>query len=147
LEGELKGLFWQYDKQRDTLTKLDELILDAPNLDLTIFVVKFASITEALIKNNEISAKQRIRRFLDGLSMELRDKAFELCIKRDWKLSANDTGTKEPSFNELKQFILGKAQLAQKRSCTTGNARFYRMTQFRRSPHIRTLRNRLPNRE
>ena len=62
-----------------------------------------------------MSAMQRCKRFLDGLSERLRDKAFDFCTTNDWKLSAHDTGTKDPDFGELKKFILAKAQSAKKK--------------------------------
>jgi len=115
LQEQLKGLFWQYDRQKDTPAALNELIHDAPNLDLNVYVLKYNSITDALIKGKEMSTTQRVRRFLDGLSDSMRDKAFELCTKQDWKLSSHDTGSTDPDFDELKKFILAKAQTAKRK--------------------------------
>jgi len=42
-------------------------------------------------------------------------KTFDFCAMKDWKLSSQDTGTKDPDFNELKKFILGKALSAKKK--------------------------------
>ena len=111
LQEELKGLFWQYDRQKDTPAALNELICDAPNTDLSIFILKYAAITDALVRGNEMSPIQRVRRLFDGLSVELRDKVFEFCSKKHWKLSAHNTGTADADFNELKRFILEKACL------------------------------------
>jgi hypothetical protein len=115
LQEELKGLFWQYDKQKNTPAALNELIHDAPNLDLNVYVLTYASITDALLRGNEMSTTQRVRRFLDGLSSGMRDKAFEFCTKQDWKLSSHDTGTTDPNFDTLKAFILAKAQTAKRK--------------------------------
>jgi hypothetical protein len=57
---------------------------------------------------------QRCRRLLDGLSERSRDKTFDFCTTNDWKLSSHDTGTKEPDFAELKNFVLGKVLSAKK---------------------------------
>ena len=115
LQEELKGLFWQYDRQKDTPAALNELIHDAPNLDLNVYVLKYTSITGALVRGKDMSTTQRVRRFLDGLSDSMHDKAFEFCTKQDWKLSSHDTGSKDPDFDELKKFILAKAQSAKRK--------------------------------
>ena len=44
LQSELKGLFWQHDKQKDTTASLSKLIHDAQNMDLNVFVLKYTSI-------------------------------------------------------------------------------------------------------
>src|SRR5207248_3350989 len=44
----------------------------------------------------------------------LREKVLDFCTKKSWRLSSHDTGTEEPNFDELRQFIIGKAQLVQK---------------------------------
>ena len=64
--------------------------------------------------NNEISNMQRCQCFLEGLSEQLHDKAFDFCSTKDWKLSSHDTGTKDPEFEKLKKFITGKALAAKK---------------------------------
>jgi hypothetical protein len=115
LQDELKSLFWQNDKQKNTPAALNQLIREAPEIDLNVYVLKYTAITDALIKGNEMSAMQRCKRFLDGLSDRLRDKAFDFCTIHDWKLSAHDTGTEDPDFEKLKKFILTKAQSAKKK--------------------------------
>jgi hypothetical protein len=111
----LKGLFWQYDRQRDTPAAMNELIHDAPNLDLNVYVLKYISITDALVCGKEMSTTQRVHRFLDGLSDSMRNKAFEFCTKQDWKLSSHDTGSTDSDFDELKKFILAKAQTVKRK--------------------------------
>ena len=59
-------------------------------------------------------AMQHWKRFLDGLSDQLRDKAFDCCTIQDWKLSVYDTGIKDPDFGQLKKHILTKAQSTKK---------------------------------
>ena len=115
LENDLKGQYWQNDTQKNTPAALNQLLRDAHTLDLGVYVLKYASITKALVDNNEISNMQRCQRFLEGLSEQLRDKAFDFCSTKDWKLSSHDTGTKDPEFEELKKFITGKALAAKKK--------------------------------
>lgn len=59
---------------------------------------------------------QRCQRFLDELSKQLRDKAFDFCSMKDWKLSIQDIDTQDPVFAELKNFILGKTLSSKKRT-------------------------------
>jgi hypothetical protein len=115
LQEELKGLFWQYDQHKDTLATLNELIHEAPNTDLTIFVLRYTAITESLVTGNEMSLIQRVRRFFDGLPADLREKALEYCIKQKWKLSSHDTGITDPDFDLLKKFVLEKAEIAKRK--------------------------------
>jgi len=120
LQAEIKGLFWQHDRQKDTTAALNKLIHDAPGMDLNVFVLKYASITETLVAKSALSTLDRVGRLLDGLSENLREKALEFCTRKNWRLSSHDTGTIEPDFTELKDFIVTKAQAAQK--CTVYNA-------------------------
>jgi len=115
LEAGLKEHYWQNDTQRNSLAALRQLIADASNLDLSVYVLKYSSITDALLTNGEISVTQRCCQFLEGLTQRLRDKAFDFCADKDWKLSSRDTGTKSPDFDELKSYILGKARSEKKR--------------------------------
>jgi len=55
LQDELKALFWQYDKQKNTLSDLNQLIREASSMDLNIYVLKYTAITDALIKGNEVT--------------------------------------------------------------------------------------------
>ena len=114
LRSELKGLFWQHDKPKDTTASLNKLIHDAQGMDLNVFILKYASISQAFIDKGALSPLDRVSRLLDGLDSRLREKVLDYCMKKDWRLSSHDTGTEEPDFDDLKQFIIGKAQLAQK---------------------------------
>ena len=115
LEAGLKEHYWQNDTQKNSVVALKQLIADASTLDLSVYVLKFSSITTALITNGEISPTQRCCQFLEGLTPRLRDKAFDFCAEKDWRLSSRDTGTKSPDFDELKKYILGKAKSEKKR--------------------------------
>jgi hypothetical protein len=115
LEKDLKEQYWQNDTQKNTPTALNQLIRDAPTLDLSVYVLRYTAITQALVQSKEMSTMQRCRRLLDGLSEQLRDKAFDFCTMNDWKLSSHDIGSKDPDFAELKKFVLGKALSAKKK--------------------------------
>ena len=69
---------------------------------------------QALVDKGALSPLDRVSRLLDGLNDRLREKVLDYCTKKDWRLSSHDTGSREPDFDDLKQFIVGKAQLAQK---------------------------------
>ena len=116
LQAELKKLYWQYDKQKGTTTSLNQLIKDAPTLDLNIFVLRYASISASLVAKGALSPLDRVNRLLDGLSEKLRERAIEFCTEKDWHLSSHDTGSKEPEFDKLKDFILTKAKAVQKKT-------------------------------
>src|SRR5947199_8464275 len=116
LQGELKGLFWQHDQQKDTTATLNQLIRDAPRLDLNVFVLKYYSISEALVQKGALSSLDRVNRLLDGLSEDLRGKVLDFCAAREWRLSSHDTGTEDPDFEALKTFILTKANAIQKQT-------------------------------
>ncbi|TMC20323.1 MAG: retroviral-like aspartic protease [Chloroflexi bacterium] len=116
LQGELKGLFWQHDQQKDTTATLNQLIRDAPRLDLNVFVLKYSSISEALVQKGALSSLDRVNRLLDGLSEDLRGKVLDFCAAREWRLSSHDTGTEDPDFEALKTFILTKAKAIQKQT-------------------------------
>src|SRR5208282_733184 len=99
-----------------TLTSLNQLIKDAPTLDLNIFVLYYASLSAALVAKGALSPLDRVNRLLDGLSEKFRNRAIEFCTEKDWHLSSHDTGTKEPNFDKLKEFILKKAEATQKKT-------------------------------
>ena len=46
LQEELKDLFWQYDKHKNTPATLNQFIRDIPSMDLNINVLKYAAITD-----------------------------------------------------------------------------------------------------
>jgi hypothetical protein len=120
LQTELKNIYWPHDTQRDTPVVLNQLIKDAPGMDLNVFVLKYTAITVTLVTKDALSALDRVGRFLDGLSPDLRKKALKFCAKRNWRLSTHDTGTTEPNFGELREFILTEAKAAQKETVYIG---------------------------
>jgi hypothetical protein len=108
------GLYWQHDKPKNTMTELNQLIQNSSTLDLNIYLLHYASITEVLVAENALSPLDRVNRLLDGLPGELRKRVLKFCTKKAWKLSAQDTGTVEPVFEELKKFLVEEAQARQK---------------------------------
>jgi hypothetical protein len=112
LEKELKNMYWQYDRQRDTMATLNKLVKNASNLKLHIFLLKYTS--AILVRKNALSPLDCVRYLLDGLSVELRRKVLEFCAKKSWRLSTHDSGTTDPNYDELKEFVLQKAMAAQK---------------------------------
>ena len=123
LQAELKGLFWQYDKQRDSTTSLNQLIKDAPNLDLNIFIVRYSAISEKLVKSGALFSLDRTVRLINSLPDKLREQTIDLCTKENWKLSANDIGIDIPNFDKIKEFILSKAHSMQKRASSGSRTR------------------------
>lgn len=80
-------------------------------MDLDVFIVNVPSMPGILVERGVLSILDRVSWFLDGLPEQLCDRALEYCSMKDWRLSANDTGS-EPWFNDLKEFVLSKARAA-----------------------------------
>jgi hypothetical protein len=70
LQTDVKKLYWPHDKLKNTMTALDE----AHTLDLNISVLKYTSISEALVTAHALSTLERVTRLLDGLLDDLRRK-------------------------------------------------------------------------
>ena len=114
LQEQLKDLYWQDDTQRDSTEALNILISNAAEMDLNAFVMKYETISASLVEQGALSPLDRVHRLLDGLTERLRERVLEFCAKKEWKLSTHDTGKREPSFEELQDFVLNKANTAQK---------------------------------
>ena len=110
----LKDLYWQHDKPKNTTAELNKLIKDAPTLDLNIYILKYSSITETLVAKGALSTLDRVNRLMDGLPEDLRKRVLKFCTKKAWRLSAQDTGTEEPIFEQLREFVVEEAQTRQK---------------------------------
>jgi hypothetical protein len=111
LQRELKSIYWQNDTHWDSMASLKTLISNAQagTMDLNVFIVKYSSMSGTLVERGALSILDRVSWFLDGMSE--RDGVLEYCSKKDWRLSANDTG-KVPSFDELKEYVLTKVRAA-----------------------------------
>jgi hypothetical protein len=116
LQKELKDLYWQNDTPKNSTTMLYKLIKEAPTMDLDVYVLKYSAITDALVSKGALSSLDRVGRLLDGLPEELRKRVLKFCTKKSWRLSAQDMGTVDPDFDELKEFVLTEAQVAQKQT-------------------------------
>ena len=108
------GLYWQHDKPKNTMTELNQLIQGSSALDLNVYLLHYASITEVLVAEKALSPLDRVNRLLDGLPEDLRKRVLKFCTKKGWKLSTQDTGTVEPVFEELRKFVVEEAQTRQK---------------------------------
>src|SRR5436190_11310594 len=114
LQMNLKEIYWQHDKPKDTYEALIKLVKEAPSMDLNVYIIKFTAITDSLISKHALSDLDHIGRLFDGLNSDLRPRVLKFCVKKSWKLSSHDTGTNEPNFEELKWFVLLEAKAAQK---------------------------------
>jgi hypothetical protein len=116
LQSEIRELYWQHDTPTNTTTALHRLIKEsqAGSLDLNVYLLKFTTITDALVRKNALSDLDRIGHLLDGLSEDLRRKVLKYCTKQEWRLSSQDIGTADPDFALLKEFVLTEARSAQK---------------------------------
>jgi hypothetical protein len=111
LQKEMKEIYWENDTHRDSMASPNTLISNASKMGLNVFIIKYSSMSGTLVERGALSILDRVNWFLDGLSEELCDRALEYCSKKDWRLSANDTGS-EPSFDDLKELVLTKARAA-----------------------------------
>ena len=111
----LKALFWQHDTPTNTPPALHEVVNEARSgkIDLNVYILRYSSISEALVKQGALSTLERVSRLLDGLSDEQRKKVLNFCVKKKWRLSAQDVGKIEPVYSELKEFVLREAEMHQ----------------------------------
>jgi len=63
-----------------------------------------------LLKREVISKRQRFLDFIKGHGNHLGHKSFEFAARKDWKITEDDTGSKEASFEELQDHILDEAK-------------------------------------
>ena len=66
-----------------------------------------------MVTAHALSPLDRVARLLDGLSDDLRRKVIRQCTKQGWKLSTHDTGTKDPEYDQIAEFILTEARTNQ----------------------------------
>jgi Aspartyl protease len=109
LEAAVKRTFRRYDKQAKSTAALDKLIADGPGTDLRLFLFKYRSITDALVKGGRLPVLDRITRLLDALPPYLDHAVAKLCRKKNWNLSDQDDGTVMPEFTDLLDFLLEKS--------------------------------------
>src|ERR1700694_4268543 len=116
LRQELKGLFWQNDKQQDTTSALSQLVKNAERMDLNIYVLKYTAISEKLVELGALSPLDRVHRLLDGLSPQLRERVFEFCIENKYRMNARSVHVEEPEFNKIREFVLSRAEIMQNKT-------------------------------
>src|SRR5579859_1753890 len=112
--GEMKDLFQVHDRPLYTKEYLNELVGKGQGSDLKLFIATFQAVSDDLVKREVISKRQQVLEFVAGLGIHLRRKAFDFAAQNDWKLTEDDTGSKEPSYQELQDHILDKAKSDQK---------------------------------
>ena len=59
-------------------------------------------------------------RLLEGLSEEIQSKVFEYCSEKKWRMLEHDVETTEPDFEEVKEVVLGKAKMLERRKLFIG---------------------------
>ena len=79
LQGEIKRFYWEKDHPRNTPPALNALIRNSANLPLSAYLLKFTSITEALVAKGVLSATDRVIRLLAGLDDNMKLKVIKLC--------------------------------------------------------------------
>ena len=90
------------------------MIKNTSNLDLNIFIVRYAVIFEKLVKSGALFSLDRAVRLINNLPEKLREQIIDLCTKKNWKLSVNDIEINISNFDKIKQFIFFKVHFAQK---------------------------------
>ena len=114
LQNDLRKLYWPQDKPKNTMSALDAVVKEAQGgMDLNVYVLKYSSISEALVAAHALSTLDHVAQMLDGLSDDLRRKVIRHCTKQKWKLSTQDTGAIDPDFDAIKAFMLTEAQTEQ----------------------------------
>jgi hypothetical protein len=73
LQKELKEMYWQNNKQHDSMVSPNTLISNMGKIDLHVFIIKYSSISGTLVKLGAMSALDRVNSLLDGLSESLHD--------------------------------------------------------------------------
>ena len=81
--------------------------------EFNVYILKYTSISEALITAHALSSLYRVARLLDGLSEDLWRKVIRHCTKQGWKLSTQDSGTADSEYDAIILFILTEAQTNQ----------------------------------
>src|SRR5436309_14816164 len=101
----------EHDKPKNMIIAFHQFIHDARagRIDLNVYILQYTTITTSLVAQEALFILDRVNRLLDGLSNEYRRKVLSFCIKKKWKLSAQDVGIIEPNYDELQEFVLREA--------------------------------------
>ena len=77
---------------------------------LNIFILKYILISNTFIDDSILSTLDHINYFLDRLFEKIHECPLEFCTKKGQRLSLYNTDIIKPVFNELKDFIMIKAE-------------------------------------
>jgi hypothetical protein len=104
LQTEIKKFYWKSDQRKNSLAALNSLVQNSADLPLNAFILKFTSITNALVADNVLTPFMRIIKLLDGLDERMRGKVMKFCVHNSWRVSDEDIG-ETPNFDEIKAFL------------------------------------------
>jgi len=88
------------------MAALSKLVNEASTMDLNVYVLKYTSISSALVAAHGLSPLDRIARLINGLSVDVRRRVIRYCTQKGWKLSTQDAGKLDPDYNDITTFIL-----------------------------------------
>ena len=88
-------MFWKTNPPKDTAATLFKFISDtkAGKMSVDMYVIKYITIIEALIRKNAISKFDCSVQLLEGLSDEIQLKVFECCSEQSWRMVEHDVET------------------------------------------------------
>jgi hypothetical protein len=109
LQKEVTKLYWTRETPTNTMAALSKLVNEASTMDLNIYVLKYTSISSALVTAHGLSPLDRVARLIDGLSEDVRRRVIRYCTQKGWKLSTQDAGKLNPDYNDITSFILTEA--------------------------------------
>jgi hypothetical protein len=113
LQNEIKKLYWAGDHPKNTIAALNALIRSSHSIPLSVFVLKFSSITDVLVSKSALSDIDRFAKLLEGLDEKMRNKVIKLCTQKGWRVTDQDTGEK-PNFDDIKKYLEAEAKTAER---------------------------------
>jgi hypothetical protein len=108
LQSEIKTLYWAGDHSKNTIAALNALIRSSNSIPLSVYVLKFSSITDVLVSKSALSDIDRFAKLLERLDEKMRNKVIKLCIQKGWRVTDQDTGEK-PNFDDIKSYLEAEA--------------------------------------
>lgn len=112
LQDKIKNFYWQYDHPKNTPAALKALIRNSSTLPLAAYILKFTSITDALVGKGTMCEVDQVNKLLEGLDERMRLKVIELCTTKGWRVTDEDVG-EESKFNVIGKFLKDKARTAE----------------------------------
>jgi hypothetical protein len=113
LQTEIKKLYWAGDHPKNTVAALNALIRSSNSIPLSVFILKFSSITDVLVSKSALSDIDRFAKLLEGLDEKMRNKVIKLCTQKGWRVTDQDTGEK-PNFDDIKKYLEAEAKTAER---------------------------------